>query len=141
MVGDVNQLDVQEHQGVVTRAKAKQRKSHKDQIEQEKFQGLNYNVQDFMGQYAKIIPHQVYPTVADFVLKFSHVMTILKKLPSDTRKKLSAKGYFSHKMDTFFSTYCLFHQTSHHIEANDLRDAIDQYFQFRGTNKEMGLQS
>ncbi|KAI5682902.1 hypothetical protein M9H77_04130 [Catharanthus roseus] len=34
---DVNRLDVQEHQGVVTRAKAKQLKSYKDQIEQEKF--------------------------------------------------------------------------------------------------------
>ncbi|KAI5682119.1 hypothetical protein M9H77_03347 [Catharanthus roseus] len=34
---------MQEHQGVVTRAKAKQLKSHKDQIEQEKFQGLNFN--------------------------------------------------------------------------------------------------
>ncbi|KAI5638303.1 hypothetical protein M9H77_23696 [Catharanthus roseus] len=29
---------MQEHQGVVTRAKARQLKSHKDQIEQEKFQ-------------------------------------------------------------------------------------------------------
>ncbi|KAI5680892.1 hypothetical protein M9H77_02119 [Catharanthus roseus] len=50
---DVNRLDMQEHQGVVTRAKAKQLKSHKDQIEQEKFQGLNFDVnfdvQDFMG--------------------------------------------------------------------------------------------
>ncbi|KAI5667876.1 hypothetical protein M9H77_17729 [Catharanthus roseus] len=51
---DVNRLDMQEHQGVVTRAKAKQLKSHKDQIEQEKFQGLNFNVQDFMGQYVKV---------------------------------------------------------------------------------------
>ncbi|KAI5649507.1 hypothetical protein M9H77_35512 [Catharanthus roseus] len=42
-------LDMQEHQGVVTRAKTKQLKSHKDQIEQEKFQGLNFNVQSFMG--------------------------------------------------------------------------------------------
>ncbi|KAI5667832.1 hypothetical protein M9H77_17685 [Catharanthus roseus] len=50
---DVNRLDMQEHQGVVTRAKARQLKSHKDQIEQEKFQGLNFDVnfdvQDFMG--------------------------------------------------------------------------------------------
>ncbi|KAI5671896.1 hypothetical protein M9H77_12260 [Catharanthus roseus] len=46
---DVNRLDMQEHQGVVTRAKTKQLKSHKDQIEQEKFQGLNFDVQDFMG--------------------------------------------------------------------------------------------
>ncbi|KAI5676414.1 hypothetical protein M9H77_07364 [Catharanthus roseus] len=45
----MNWLDVQEHQGVVTRAKAKQLKNHKDQIEQEKFQGLNFDVQDFMG--------------------------------------------------------------------------------------------
>ncbi|KAI5667944.1 hypothetical protein M9H77_17797 [Catharanthus roseus] len=52
--GDVNRLDRQEHQGVVTRTKAKQVKSHKDQIEQEKFQGLNDDVQDFMGQYAKL---------------------------------------------------------------------------------------
>ncbi|KAI5657217.1 hypothetical protein M9H77_26010 [Catharanthus roseus] len=44
-----NKLDMQEHQGAVTRAKAKQLKSHKDQIEQEKFQGLNFDVQDFMG--------------------------------------------------------------------------------------------
>ncbi|KAI5677091.1 hypothetical protein M9H77_08041 [Catharanthus roseus] len=36
-----NRLHMQEHQGVVTRAKAKQLKSHKDQIEQEKFQGVN----------------------------------------------------------------------------------------------------
>ncbi|KAI5653333.1 hypothetical protein M9H77_30520 [Catharanthus roseus] len=50
---DVNRLDKQEHQGVVTRAKAKQLKSHEDQIEQDKFQGLNFDVQDFMGQYAK----------------------------------------------------------------------------------------
>ncbi|KAI5681675.1 hypothetical protein M9H77_02903 [Catharanthus roseus] len=49
---DVNQLDMQEHQGVVTRP-AKQLKSHKDRIEQEKFQGLNFDVQDFMGQYGK----------------------------------------------------------------------------------------
>ncbi|KAI5676933.1 hypothetical protein M9H77_07883 [Catharanthus roseus] len=42
-------LDMQEHQGVVTRAKAKQLKSHKDQIEQKKFQGLNFDVQYFMG--------------------------------------------------------------------------------------------
>ncbi|KAI5673849.1 hypothetical protein M9H77_14213 [Catharanthus roseus] len=50
---NVNGLDMQEHQGVVTRAKVKQLKSHKDQIEQEKFQGLNFDVnfdvQDFMG--------------------------------------------------------------------------------------------
>ncbi|KAI5650382.1 hypothetical protein M9H77_36387 [Catharanthus roseus] len=52
---DVNRLDMQEHQGVVIRAKAKQLKSHKDQIEQEKFQGLNFDVQDFMGQYAKVL--------------------------------------------------------------------------------------
>ncbi|KAI5667896.1 hypothetical protein M9H77_17749 [Catharanthus roseus] len=49
--------NMQEHQGVVTRDKAKQLKSHKDQIEQENFQGLNFNVnfdvQDFMGQYPK----------------------------------------------------------------------------------------
>ncbi|KAI5676953.1 hypothetical protein M9H77_07903 [Catharanthus roseus] len=31
------------------KVKAKQLKSHKDQIEQEKFQGLNFDVQDFMG--------------------------------------------------------------------------------------------
>ncbi|KAI5667634.1 hypothetical protein M9H77_17487 [Catharanthus roseus] len=36
-LSDVNRLDMQEHQGVVTRAKAKQLKSHKDQIEQENF--------------------------------------------------------------------------------------------------------
>ncbi|KAI5652276.1 hypothetical protein M9H77_29463 [Catharanthus roseus] len=41
--------DMQEHQGVVTRAKAKQLKSHKDQIEQEKFEGLDFDVQGFMG--------------------------------------------------------------------------------------------
>ncbi|KAI5652473.1 hypothetical protein M9H77_29660 [Catharanthus roseus] len=41
---DVNWLDMQEHQGVVTRAKAKQLKSHNDQIEQEKFQGLNFDM-------------------------------------------------------------------------------------------------
>ncbi|KAI5668387.1 hypothetical protein M9H77_18240 [Catharanthus roseus] len=52
---DVNRLDMQEHQGVVTRAKAKQLKSHKDQIEQEKFQGLNFDVQDFMRKYAKVL--------------------------------------------------------------------------------------
>ncbi|KAI5671589.1 hypothetical protein M9H77_11953 [Catharanthus roseus] len=52
---DVNCLDMQEHQGIMTRAKAKQLKSHKDQIEQEKFQGLNFDVQDFMGQYAKVL--------------------------------------------------------------------------------------
>ncbi|KAI5663466.1 hypothetical protein M9H77_22789 [Catharanthus roseus] len=40
---------MQEHQGVVTRAKTKQLKSHKDQVEQEKFQGLNFDVQDLMG--------------------------------------------------------------------------------------------
>ncbi|KAI5658399.1 hypothetical protein M9H77_27192 [Catharanthus roseus] len=40
---------MQEHQGVVTRAKEKQLKSNKDQIEQEKFQGLNFHVQDFIG--------------------------------------------------------------------------------------------
>ncbi|KAI5652594.1 hypothetical protein M9H77_29781 [Catharanthus roseus] len=45
---DMNQLDMQEHQGVVTRAKAKELKIHKDKIEQEKFQGLNF-VQDLMG--------------------------------------------------------------------------------------------
>ncbi|KAI5681678.1 hypothetical protein M9H77_02906 [Catharanthus roseus] len=39
---------MQEHQGVVTRAKAKQLKSHKDQIEQEKFQGLNFDVNFYM---------------------------------------------------------------------------------------------
>ncbi|KAI5672204.1 hypothetical protein M9H77_12568 [Catharanthus roseus] len=47
--------DMQGHQGVVTRAKEKQLKSHKDQIEQEKFQWLNFNVQDFTGQYAKVL--------------------------------------------------------------------------------------
>ncbi|KAI5671844.1 hypothetical protein M9H77_12208 [Catharanthus roseus] len=52
-LNDVNRLDMQEHHGTVTRAKKKQLKSHKDQIEQEKFQGLNFYVQDFMGQYAK----------------------------------------------------------------------------------------
>ncbi|KAI5652697.1 hypothetical protein M9H77_29884 [Catharanthus roseus] len=52
---DVNWLDIQEHQGVVTRAKTKQLKTHKDQIEQEKFQGLNFDVQDFMGQYPKFL--------------------------------------------------------------------------------------
>ncbi|KAI5673856.1 hypothetical protein M9H77_14220 [Catharanthus roseus] len=52
---DVNRLDMQEHQGVVTRDKAKQLKSHKDQIEQGKFQGLNFDVQDFMGRYAKVL--------------------------------------------------------------------------------------
>ncbi|KAI5650498.1 hypothetical protein M9H77_36503 [Catharanthus roseus] len=52
---DMNWLDMQEHQGVVTKAKAKQLKSHKDQIEQEKFQGLNFDVQDFIGQYAKVL--------------------------------------------------------------------------------------
>ncbi|KAI5681931.1 hypothetical protein M9H77_03159 [Catharanthus roseus] len=45
--------NMQERIRVVTRAKAKQLKSHKDQIEQEKFQGLNFDVnfdvQDFMG--------------------------------------------------------------------------------------------
>ncbi|KAI5663121.1 hypothetical protein M9H77_22444 [Catharanthus roseus] len=46
---------MQEHQGVVTRAKAKQLKSHKDQIEQEKFQGLNFDVQDFIGQYSRSV--------------------------------------------------------------------------------------
>ncbi|KAI5650223.1 hypothetical protein M9H77_36228 [Catharanthus roseus] len=46
---DVNQLDMQEYLGVVTRAKPKPLKSHKDQIEQEKFQGLNFDVQDLMG--------------------------------------------------------------------------------------------
>ncbi|KAI5648752.1 hypothetical protein M9H77_34757 [Catharanthus roseus] len=44
---------MKEYQGVVTRAKTKQLKSHKDQIEQEKFPGLNFDVnfdvQDFMG--------------------------------------------------------------------------------------------
>ncbi|KAI5681638.1 hypothetical protein M9H77_02866 [Catharanthus roseus] len=45
---DVNWLDMQEYQGVVTRAKTKQVKNHKDQIEQEKFQGLNFDVQDLM---------------------------------------------------------------------------------------------
>ncbi|KAI5653194.1 hypothetical protein M9H77_30381 [Catharanthus roseus] len=48
MENDANRLDLQEHQGVVTRAKAKQLKSHKDQIQQKKFQGLNFY----------IIPHQ-----------------------------------------------------------------------------------
>ncbi|KAI5663749.1 hypothetical protein M9H77_23072 [Catharanthus roseus] len=48
-------VDMQEHQGVVTRAKAKQLKSHKDQIEQENFQGLNFNVQHFIGPYAKVL--------------------------------------------------------------------------------------
>ncbi|KAI5682054.1 hypothetical protein M9H77_03282 [Catharanthus roseus] len=48
-VFDVNRFDMQEYQGVVTRVKAKQLKSHKDQIEQEKFQGLNFDVQNFMG--------------------------------------------------------------------------------------------
>ncbi|KAI5677077.1 hypothetical protein M9H77_08027 [Catharanthus roseus] len=52
---DVNRLDMQKHQGFVTRAKAKQLNSHKDQIEQEKFQGLNFDVQDFMGQYPKFL--------------------------------------------------------------------------------------
>ncbi|KAI5676975.1 hypothetical protein M9H77_07925 [Catharanthus roseus] len=52
---DVNWLDMQEHQGVMTRAKVKQLKIHKDQIEQEKFQGLNFEVQDFMGQHAKVL--------------------------------------------------------------------------------------
>ncbi|KAI5668591.1 hypothetical protein M9H77_18444 [Catharanthus roseus] len=52
---DVNRFDMQEHQGAVTRAKAKQLKSHKDQIEQEKFQELNFDVQEFMGQYAKVL--------------------------------------------------------------------------------------
>ncbi|KAI5650133.1 hypothetical protein M9H77_36138 [Catharanthus roseus] len=52
---------MQEHQGVVTRAKAKQLKSHKDQIEQEKFQGLNFDIQDFMGQYAKVL-NKLYPS-------------------------------------------------------------------------------
>ncbi|KAI5658111.1 hypothetical protein M9H77_26904 [Catharanthus roseus] len=47
--------DIQEHLGVVMRAKAKQLKSHKDQIEQEKFQELNFDVQDFMGHYAKVL--------------------------------------------------------------------------------------
>ncbi|KAI5639680.1 hypothetical protein M9H77_00107 [Catharanthus roseus] len=51
---EVNRLDMQEHQGIVTRPKAKQLKSNKDQIEQEKFQGLNSDVQDFMGKYAKL---------------------------------------------------------------------------------------
>ncbi|KAI5681312.1 hypothetical protein M9H77_02539 [Catharanthus roseus] len=46
---DVNRLDMQEHEGVVIRAKTKQLKSHKDQIEQEKFQGLNFDVQDIVG--------------------------------------------------------------------------------------------
>ncbi|KAI5675874.1 hypothetical protein M9H77_06824 [Catharanthus roseus] len=46
---------MQEHQGVVTRVKAKQLKSHKDQTEQEKVQGLNFDVQDFMKQYAKVL--------------------------------------------------------------------------------------
>ncbi|KAI5652947.1 hypothetical protein M9H77_30134 [Catharanthus roseus] len=46
---------MQEHQGVVTIAKAKQLKSHKDQIEQEKFQRLNFDVQDFIGQYVKVL--------------------------------------------------------------------------------------
>ncbi|KAI5677395.1 hypothetical protein M9H77_08345 [Catharanthus roseus] len=48
-------VDMKEHQRVVTRAKAKQLKSHQDQIKQEKFQGLNFDVQDFMGQYAKVL--------------------------------------------------------------------------------------
>ncbi|KAI5681341.1 hypothetical protein M9H77_02568 [Catharanthus roseus] len=52
---DVNWLDMQEHQGIVTTDKAKQLNSHKDQIEQEQFQGINFDVQDFMGQYAKVL--------------------------------------------------------------------------------------
>ncbi|KAI5664206.1 hypothetical protein M9H77_23529 [Catharanthus roseus] len=54
----MNRLDMQEHQGVVTRAKAKQLKSHKDYIEQEKFQGLNFDVQDFMGSKSFKVDHQ-----------------------------------------------------------------------------------
>ncbi|KAI5652250.1 hypothetical protein M9H77_29437 [Catharanthus roseus] len=46
---------MQEHQGVVTRSNAKQLKSHKDQIEQEKFQGLNFDVQDFTGKFPKLL--------------------------------------------------------------------------------------
>ncbi|KAI5668988.1 hypothetical protein M9H77_18841 [Catharanthus roseus] len=46
---------MQEHQELVTKAKAKQLNSHKDQIEQEKFQKLNFDIQDFMGKYAKVL--------------------------------------------------------------------------------------
>ncbi|KAI5652327.1 hypothetical protein M9H77_29514 [Catharanthus roseus] len=46
---DANWLDMQEHQGVGTRAKTKQLKSHRDQLEQEKFRGLNFDVQDLIG--------------------------------------------------------------------------------------------
>ncbi|KAI5653156.1 hypothetical protein M9H77_30343 [Catharanthus roseus] len=46
---------MQEHQGVVTRAKAKQLKNHKDQIEQEKFERLNFDVQDSMRLYPKVL--------------------------------------------------------------------------------------
>ncbi|KAI5664002.1 hypothetical protein M9H77_23325 [Catharanthus roseus] len=54
-----SQIDMKEQQGVVTRAEAKQLKSRKDQIEQEKFQGLNFSVQDFMGKYAKYLFHHL----------------------------------------------------------------------------------
>ncbi|KAI5652948.1 hypothetical protein M9H77_30135 [Catharanthus roseus] len=36
---DVNRVDMQEHQGVVTIAKAKQLKSHKDQLSKRSFKG------------------------------------------------------------------------------------------------------
>ncbi|KAI5666860.1 hypothetical protein M9H77_16713 [Catharanthus roseus] len=62
---------MQEHQGVVTRTKTKQLKSHKDQIEQEKFQGLNFDIQDFMGQYAKVANNQEFLHVPCFELHIS----------------------------------------------------------------------
>ncbi|KAI5681174.1 hypothetical protein M9H77_02401 [Catharanthus roseus] len=54
ILGDVNRLDTQEHQGIVTRTKAKLLKSHKDQIEQEKFQGLKYVETNNSQKVAKV---------------------------------------------------------------------------------------
>ncbi|KAI5652881.1 hypothetical protein M9H77_30068 [Catharanthus roseus] len=52
---DVYRLDMQEHQGVGTRAKAKQIKSDKYEIEQEKFQGLNFDGLLKDGEYSSPI--------------------------------------------------------------------------------------